>query len=202
MIHAGTAAQINWGKGDWIFLDVGFSSTARSCGLLVGDGEPRCITFAEAHAEIKKAIARLIAPNLVIEAPLSASFNSSGNPTGRSIELEGTKARYWYTGPGCAVMVASMYLIRDLALESETASIRLFEGFVSYKSSKPSGHREDVLALRSVVQNPRKFHRAIYEAHQLKKSHGDELFSAFRVAGLDYGIPAVIKPTPDVWEGI
>jgi hypothetical protein len=200
MIHAGDAAQIKWGKGDWIFLDVGFASTARSCGFLVGDGNPRCVTFAEAKAEIKDALGRSTALNLVVEAPLSVCFNSSGNPTGRSIEIEGSKPRYWYTGPGCAVMVASMYLLRDIESATHGATIRLFEGFVSYKSERASGHREDVLVLRSVVRDPRRFHTSIYVADQLKRSQTDELVSAFRVVGLDCGIPVVIKPTSDAWE--
>jgi hypothetical protein len=200
VIQAGTASQIRWGSGNWIFLDIGFSSKNRSCGLLAREGDPRCLTFAEAKAEVKMFVAKSAVSNLVIEAPLSVCFDQSGNPSGRSIEIEGSKPRYWYTGPGCAVMVASMYLLRDLECATKKATIRLFEGFVSFKSEKPSGHQADVLALRSVVRDPRKFHDSLFEAHQLKRNQADELFSAFRVLGMDCGIPAVIKPTSVVWE--
>jgi len=200
MIQAGKAAQIKWGSGDWIFLDIGFASKARSCGFLVGDGNPRCVTFAEASAQIKDACTRSRALNLVIEAPLSVCFDCLGNPTGRSIEVEGLQARYWYTGPGCAVMVASMYLLRDLDSKASNASVRLFEGFVSYKSEKPSDHRQDVLALRNVVRDPHRFHTSIYSADRLKRNEADVLCGAFRVLGLDCGIPAVIKPTKDLLD--
>jgi hypothetical protein len=42
MIEAGTAQQIAWGDGNWVFLDIGFSGTKRTCGLAIGDGEPCC----------------------------------------------------------------------------------------------------------------------------------------------------------------
>ena len=48
MIEAGTKSQVVWGNGNWVFLDIGFSRDARSCGLLVGDGEPSSIQFGEA----------------------------------------------------------------------------------------------------------------------------------------------------------
>ena len=194
MIHAGKRAQINWGDGNWIFLDIGFSGRARTCGLLVGDGAPQCLQFADAILGIKRAIASSPTFNLVIEAPLSVSFNAGGNPTGRSIELEGSRARYWYVGPGCSVMVATMYLLRDLTSADGEKSIRLFEGFVSYKLEKKSSHQDDVIAMRHVVRNPVKFQSAIYEGDQLKRSQSDQLFSAFRVLGVDFGVPAVIKP--------
>jgi hypothetical protein len=197
MIHAGSVAEIFWGDGNWIFLDIGFSSRNRTCGLLVGGENPRCLRFAEAEAQIKQAAAKFITVNLVVEAPLSVCFNASGNPVGRSIEKEGGQARYWYIGPGCAVMVASMYLLRDFAA-AVTTPIRLFEGFVSYKRSKPSSHGEDVIALREVVRDPVRFQHAMYEGNGLKNKSSDELFSAFRVLGLDCGVPAVIKPPGDL----
>ncbi len=196
MICAGRAAQVQWGKGDWIFLDVGFSSKARSCGLLVGDEDSQCVTFAEAIRKIKDEVAEATALNLVVEAPLSVCFDSSDNPTGRSIEIEGTQARYWYVGAGCAVMVASMYLLRELSKMKRT-SICLFEGFVSYKSEKRSNHRDDAKRLRDAVRDPLRFRSSVFGADQLKRNQADKLYSAFRVAGFDCGIPAVIKPQTD-----
>jgi hypothetical protein len=196
MIRAGTAEQINWGDGNWIFLDVGFSGKVRSCGLVIGDGVPKCLKFSDAKAEIERAIANCSVSRLVIEAPLSVCFDRHGNPTGRSIEIQDDQRRYWYVGPGCSVMIASFYLINKLSMLTEKVSIDLFEGFVSYKSAKRSDHREDVLALRDVVRDPGKFRGSIYTADQLKKDPADELFSAFRVLGLDCGVPAVIKPPP------
>jgi hypothetical protein len=195
MIHAGSAAQVQWGDEDWIFLDIGFSSKDRSCGLLVGGGSPECVTFADAKVKIIQETTKATALNLVIEAPLSVCFNRFGNPTGRKIEIEGAQARRWYTGPGCAVMVASTYLLRELWATG--TSIRLFEGFVSYKgkATKRNNHRQDVLDLRSVVSDPLRFQNSIYGSDELKQDPTDNLVSAFCVAGLDCGVPAVIKPS-------
>jgi hypothetical protein len=194
MIHAGRGSQIGWGNGNWIFLDVGFSGKTASCGFLVGDGKPACLKFAQAKSEIKRQCARIKSLNLVIEAPLSVCFDVYGNPSGRSIEIYGSQTRYWYIGPGCSVMVASMYLLRELDSLMGNISIRLFEGFISYKTDKASNHEEDVEALRRVVRDPMKFLSSIIEGDQLKRNPTDQLFSAFRVQGLDYGVPAVIKP--------
>jgi hypothetical protein len=196
MIRAGTAEQINWGDGNWIFLDVGFSNNVRSCGLVIGSGVPKCLKFSDAKAEVERAIANCSVSHLVIEAPLSVCFDQRGNPTGRSIEIQDDQRRYWYVGPGCSVMIASFYLINELSRLTEGSSVVLFEGFVSYKSAKRTGHREDVLALRDVVRDPNRFRESIYTADQLKKDPADELFSAFRVLGLDCGVPTVIKPSP------
>jgi hypothetical protein len=193
MISAGTTAQVEWGDGNWIFLDIGFSSKKKSCGLLVRDGKPRCLTFAAATAEITKEIARTAASNLVIEAPLSVCFDSSGNPKRRSIEIQVALARYWYMGLGCAVMVASMYLLREVSALTEP-SVRLFEGFVSYKSAERSDHLQDVLDLQAVVRDPIKFADSIYEADRLKEGPDDILRSAFSVMGMDCEVPTVIKP--------
>ena len=91
-------------------------------------------------------------------------------------------------------MVATMYLLRDLMCAELKGSIRLFEGFVSYKLQKKSNHQDDVIAMRQVVRYPASFQSAIFEGDQLKRNESDVLFSAFRVLGLDLGVPAVIKP--------
>jgi hypothetical protein len=193
MIYAGSAAEVRWGDGDWIFVDVGFSSGDPTCGLLIREGSAECYTFAEAKEKVIQEGIKTPVLNLVVEAPLSVCFRS-GNPTRRKLEIEGAQARPWYTGAGCAVMVASMYLLCEL-WATET-SIRLFEGFVSHKdkSTKRSNHQQDVELLRSVVMEPFRFQDSIYEADRLKENPADDLVSAFRAAGLDCGGPAVIKP--------
>ena len=110
-------------------------------------------------------------------------------------EAEPASPRYWYLGLGCAVMVAAMYLIRDIDSAKPSGRIRLFEGFVSHKDrSRPSDHGADVCLLRNVVRDPVTFAKSIYDADDLKKDPTDSLFSAFSVAGLNCGVPAVIKP--------
>lgn len=50
----------------------------------------------------------------------------------------------------------------------------------------------DVLMLREIVRHPAKFSENIYSAERLKLDPSDKLESAFAVAGIDCGIPAVI----------
>jgi hypothetical protein len=200
MIEAGNESQIEWSNGNWIFLDMGFSGASgtrgRTCGLLIGDAEPKCIEFAGASQEIVERIEASHSPvNLVIEAPLSVCFSPSGNPTGRSIEkMPGETDRLWYVGAGCAVMVASMYLVRKINDARPTATVRLYEGFVSYKArSIKSDHGLDTRLLREVVKNHRDFRQCIVPADELKAHPDDVLSSAFRVIGLDCGVPVVIR---------
>jgi len=198
MIEPGTREQITWGDGNWLFLDVGFSANKSSSGLLVGDAEPRTWQFGEASRRIVEHVRHAKSPtSLVIEAPLSVCFNKSGNPTGRLIEresLEGkTKTRYWHAGLGCSVMVAAMYLIRDIADAAPVSSVRLFEGFVSYKDRNlRTDHRADVHLLREVVKDPKRFSDCIIGPDKLCGSSG-KIVSAFKVCGIDCGVPPVIK---------
>ncbi len=108
---------------------------------MFGDADPEEVTFSVAERKIISQIKNSkTTVNLVIEAPLSVSFNLKGNPTGRSCEREGEKTRYWYVGPGCTVMVAAMYLIRDIYEMQPRIPVRLFEGFVSFRDR---GSRSD-----------------------------------------------------------
>lgn len=133
------------------------------------------------------------AVNLLIEAPLSVAFDHRGNPIGRSVEKQNSNTRYWYVGLGCAVMVAALYLIKAVIQAKPNADIRLFEGFVSYKESKKkTGHCQDVLLLREVVDNPDRYSDAIFLSDSLKMDHTDTPNSAFMVAGVDAGIPPII----------
>lgn len=132
--------------------------------------------------------------NLVIEAPLSVCFSANGNPKGRSIERENKRTRYWYVGLGCAVMVASMYIVRAIADAEPSVPVRLFEGFVSYKKRGiKSDHALDVRLLREVVKDPIAFSECIVPADKLRTDRDDELLSAFDVIGLECGIPTVIQ---------
>ena len=69
--------------------------------------------------------------------------------------------------------------------------IRLFEGFVSFKEAG-TDNRKDVSALREKVKNALQCQDSIYDPEELKLSESDEICSAFRLADLDCGIPAVI----------
>ena len=97
MIRAGSIDEINTTSGSWVFIDIGFANKAKSCGLLFDDGEPVEVTFNQAVEKICSHIRTSHTPvNLVIEAPLSVSFDNYGNPKGRAVEKHNGKTRYWY----------------------------------------------------------------------------------------------------------
>lgn len=207
MIWAGSVREATRDSGEWLFVDIGFSCEGASCGILFGEGKPAAVTFGGLREQVVGAAVRSDAPlNLVIEAPLSVAFNSRGNPTGRSIERQGTKTRYWYVGLGCAVLCAATYLLRSVVDAGAKREVRLFEGFVSFKPQRTrSSHVGDVQALRDVVWYPDQRRGVIVAPEQLAVKTTDTVCSAFKVAGLDLGIPPVItvalanpalQPTP------
>jgi len=195
MIFAGNLSQANLASGDWVFVDIGFASAAMSCGFLVGSDQPEDITFSELKAKLLAIVRASSNPlNLLIEAPLSVSFNDRGNPTGRSVEKRGADTRYWYVSPGCSVLVAATYLLRSIQDTKPKRDIRLFEGLASFKPKgvKTKGS-EDVKVLRGIIEDPSKGN--IVAPRNLWVKPGDVLYSAFRVAGMDFGIPPVVEVT-------
>jgi hypothetical protein len=194
-MRAGRPEEIRADSGTWVIIDIGFSNSARSCGLLLEDGSPVEMQFGEAVDEISKYLLSVAEGpvNLLIEAPLSVAFDLRGNPKGRSVERQNGSTRYWYVGLGCGVMVAAMYLIKALMKAQPNADVRLFEGFVSYKQAgKKRTHCDDIALLREVVNNPDRYSDAIVAGDSLKIDPTDTLNSAFLVAGVDLGIPPII----------
>ena len=183
-----------------MFVDIGFSRHARSCGIAVGEGIPKEITFAELTPFILEVVCAGTGPmNLLIEAPLSVAFTAEGNPTGRRIDKRGARTRYWYVGPGCAVLVAATYLLRDLYELGSERQIRLFEGFASFKEMRAqSSHCKDVSDLRSVAWNVDQVPGKVVGPEGLKANPDDTLSSAFAVSGMDLGVPPVVVVGSDV----
>ena len=206
MIEAGTTHQVCWGDGNWVFLDCGFSSKRPTCGIVIGNDAPELMTFGKARRTILEHIRRSNGPvSLVLEAPLSVAFSKEGNPRPRSLEREvangKTRTRYWYNGLGTTVMISAMYLVSDIMNLSQ--SVRLFEGFVSYKErTAKSDHCKDVRLLRQVVRDPERFSDSIFAADSLRINHDDDVFSAFKILGLECGIPTIIKPSLQVQESL
>ena len=194
MIFAGTTSDTNRYSGEWVFVDIGFAGKSKSCGLLVGDGKPEVVSFADLCSKLLEIVGcdsnRL---NLLIEAPLSVAFNEHGNPTGRTIERRGSQTRYWYVGLGCSVLVAATYLLREIDKNVGDREVRLFEGFAPFKEkSVRSSHSRDVLDLRRVVWEGDSELGAVVSPDQLAVSPAHHLRSAFVVAGMDCGIPPVV----------
>ncbi|WP_159309318.1 hypothetical protein [Spiribacter roseus] len=107
--------------------------------------------------------------NLMLEAPLSMAFAKrstpgdepqrviQGNPIARvpdeievteSNAMVGKQQRPWHAQPASGLMIASMRLIQELSTALEDWEIRLFEGFVSFKTvAGNGGHWEDTCKL-------------------------------------------------------
>jgi len=196
MIHAGKVSDLGWSKGTWLILDIGFSNTKKSCGYILGESDPEQMQFGEAIARVVNIAKNSTSLNLVIEAPLSVAFDKSGNPKTRSIDKKDGQNRLWYVGPGCAVMVATMYLLRKLYDSCLSAEVKLFEGFVSFKSRETrSSHSDDVSCLRDGIKKTGIQTSRFYGPGDLKEDPDDEIKSAFEVMNLtnmDLSIPAVI----------
>ncbi|MEO8048483.1 MAG: hypothetical protein ABI684_14465 [Nitrospirota bacterium] len=193
-IRAATLAEITRASAEWVFVDLGFASEDKSCGLLVGDGEARALSFSQLQAEIASICNTSLAPlNLLLEAPLSVAFGANGNPTGRSVEKRNGQSRYWYVGLGCGVLVAATYLLRSIHDLSPRREIRLFEGLVSFKPRGiPSSHTSDVIALRNLAWSGNTSLGRFVGPEDLRANQGDRIVSAFHVAGMDFGVPPVV----------
>jgi hypothetical protein len=197
MIRSGRISELCKDSGQWVFADLGFSEKNKTCGLPVHEKEEKEITFGDLLREMQVIITsghKTI--NILLEAPLSVAFNNEGNPTGRKIEEHPNgndkQPRYWYLGLGCGVMVAATYLLRSVFDAESTAEIRLFEGFASFKSKgAKSSHVKDVKGLRDVAWGMSKYGNII-EPEQLRRCPQDRLESAFKVAGMDFGVPPVV----------
>lgn len=190
-IRAGRIADLPPAPADLIVVDVGFSQKQASCGLLYGDREPVNRKFGDLQRDLVMA-ARMdgLPLNLVIEAPLSVAFASSGNPAGRSIERRGALHRYWHEGLGTAVLLSAMHLLRAVVDARPQREIRLFEGFASYKPKGKSDHCEDVRQLRDVILGRSPSGRIVWP-EELRLNATDRVQSAFVVAGMDFGVPPV-----------
>lgn len=190
-IRPGTIEELTNPEGLWIILDIGFANKRKSCGIAIGDESTVKVTFNQALIDIIRAISENPITNLVIEAPLSVAFDKFGNPTARRGEKKNNNNRYWYVGPGCAVMVAAMYLMKELIISNPSGEVRLFEGFVSYKNKK-SDHIEDVKILKQAIEKTKKDIEHIIQPNSLRILETDEIRSAFYILGYDIGIPPVI----------
>lgn len=193
-IQAATPLQITKSSGDWIFVDLGFAAKKRSCGVLLGSGDPEEVRFSDLCQLLISEVKRNDGPlNLLLETPLSVAFDQEGNPTGRSIEKRGSVTRYWYVGLGCSVLTAATYLLRSLNTVAQRRDVRLIEGLASFKpQGTVSSHKSDVLNLREAAWSRTPNLGRIVPASELTTDKSHKLESAFAVAGMDFGIPPVV----------
>lgn len=194
MIRAGTPDDIERPTGSWVIVDLGFSNKKASCGLAVDDADPVELTFADLQSAVLRLLQAGEGPmNLVLEAPLSAAFDATGNPTGRAPEKREQQTRYWYVGLGCSVLVAATYLLRAVVAANFQREIRLFEGMATFKQrGAKTAHKDDVAALREVIRSRGQVGGSIVPAEGLLVAPDHQLASAFAVSGMEFGVPAVI----------
>ncbi len=210
-IRAGTMDELLNPSGEWLFVDVGFSRSGRTCGLLAatvpaasgpspGASQPRAeaATYGRAKYTIVSLGQQPGAPlHLVLEAPLSVAFGVDGNPIGRDGEKRGSTTRYWYVGLGCSVMVASLYLLEALAASRPKREVRLFEGLVSFKDrTESSDHIADVEALNRVVWSSGQTGGRYRVPAPQSDSGGSTIRSTLALLGLDPTPPPIVEVAP------
>jgi hypothetical protein len=141
-------------------LDVGFSATARSSGVAWIAVEKRGSEEMTHQAAITHLISWLKEHResvLIIEAPLSTAYRD-GNPARRgefeAARVDGrTRTRDWYSGPGAAVTLAALNILRKLQIEGSlaTSTVHLLEGFVSFGDTR--SHQQVAESLRDAFLN-------------------------------------------------
>ena len=205
-IIAGSTTNINKDSGQWLIVDIGFSSTDPSCGVWNGTGIPSVVTFGDL-VELVRGEVQETGPqglNLLLEAPLSVAFQQNGNPTRRSCDSQGGKHRDWYVNAGATTLIAAGRLLRKLDGCQGQGNISLFEGFVSFKRSEDrprskaeriEAHKRDVLKLKNAVWT--RANAQIIDPRELQQKNTDHLIeSAFPFLDEDL-IPPVIRINPD-----
>jgi hypothetical protein len=148
-----------------IAVDLGFAgSKNKSCGLAWQEATgKRCqsknANFGHCVKHTEEFLSENTNPVLIVEAPLSALFDSNGNPKGR-LPFEkgeiGTTPRYWYTGAGASVGLGAIFFFSRLSefLDPEPSQkVSVIEGFISFKERNIK-HSEDALALLKAFRHP------------------------------------------------
>lgn len=187
-----------------VAVDLGFSIGATT-GVAWGTAahssvgrNAKVVTFSDATKLVAKRLASGGA--LVIEAPLSARFDASGNPKRRG-DFErlkrpssGTQVRYWYSGPGASTCLAAHFFLRELSAELRpSATVLLYEGFLSFKSSSngKSDHKGDALDLLEAC-----FDQRLANIYSVEAKRGEAILSLPKLLALTDSevAPAVIEP--------
>lgn len=171
-----------------VCVDLGFSAKRETTGIAVlpmEDGAPdssRNFAFGAAINYVAQVIHSSQEGVLILEAPLSACFSSEGNPCPREqFEwriLNGKKAtRYWYSGAGATMMLASHFFLRELDKQlsglQHRGCVHVFEGFLSFKAGA-SKHKSDAgILLKTFLRSD--------GVRQVKPRPGERLISIFEV---------------------
>ena len=161
-IVAGFCEDIRRDSGEWLIVDIGFSSNEATCGIWDEAQQPRVVKFGDLVKLTKgKAKEKSQEPlNLLIEAPLSVAFQCNRNPSRRKCDTKGNIHRDWYVNAGATTLLAASYLLQELVECEGRRRVRLFEGLVSFKRSgsapktkagRIEANKADVLKLKNCV---------------------------------------------------
>ncbi len=143
-------------------VDLGFSGKARSCGVAAthdaqtvrppaqrfGECVSMVIDFAREHGEIV----------LVVEAPLSATFDPRGNPAPRGDFERSPRARWWSLGAGAAMALAAQHFLSAIHESTSDRTVHLAEGFVVGADSGDHGQVATDLLMTFVGLNDGSWH--------------------------------------------
>ena len=119
-----------------VAVDLGFSGRSRTTGVawsLPSRSDAKKHWFGEAAAVVAAQFRSLGEAALVLEAPLSAAFDKSGNPRPRGGFEREPQRRWWSVGPGAATALSALFFLRLLEseLRAVNVTVHLVEGFVS-----------------------------------------------------------------------
>jgi hypothetical protein len=146
-------------KRPLVAVDLGFSGKSSTTGVawaLPSESGAKKHQFGEAVKAVAEKCRSLVEVTLILEAPLSAAFNASGNPCPRGGFEREPQSRWWSVGPGAATALSALFFLRQLHSELKTANvtIHLVEGFVSGEAS--GDHDQVAVALRDGFCGKRK----------------------------------------------
>jgi hypothetical protein len=129
----------------FLAIDLGFAQKSKSCGL---SDQSNSVTFGKAiELAVEWVPSAQCQAVLLLEAPLSASFDEHWNPVPRGDfethdSVSGNESRrVWQSGAGGVMSLAAIHFLRQLIEKTadKNAEVHLVEGFCSrYGKPKPS----------------------------------------------------------------
>lgn len=144
-----------------VAVDLGFSGNERTTGVawtLPFQSDAKKHRFGEAVTAVVEKCRSLVEVTLILEAPLSAAFDTLGNPRPRGNFEREPQSRWWSVGPGASTALSALFFLRQLHRELKTANvtIHLVEGFVTGNDS--GDHANVAAALRDGFLGNCKWH--------------------------------------------
>ena len=185
-------------KDPVVAVDLGFSTSAASCGV-AAPAAPGGLNhhFGRAVTAASNGLTGARQGVLILEAPLSARFGSTGRPCSRGTFEDAPpgapqSTRYWSEAPGVGVAYAAVFFLRKLldALSTDSVDIELVEGFVS-RGAVGGAHSHVAATLRSA------FLAGAFTAHSVPTSGSGETISVLDLlltSTAPHPPPAIIEP--------